>query len=281
MNSAMPPLDASELVWLLHRVPAGVLMHDEAGTIAWINQTLETLLGISGQDVVGRTIHDLPLDPSDIQVSQGAVYRLSGRTGAEVEWLARETLSVDQTGTRFVSLYVDVTDGQRARLKVDRMRQALVGQVSTDESTGLLSRHAVMHQLEAQVSRSRRYENPLATVMIRLHFRGAAGEQRSEQGMVAFSRMLRDQTRWPDIIGRWDEHDFLLVLPETPADATTAFQGKILRQLDAFPPISGDRGVACTAEFGIAAWRKGDDAQGLVERAMDRLAVAAQSSRTS
>jgi len=117
--------------------------------------------------------------------------------------------------------------------------------------------------------------------MIRLHIRGAAGAQRSEQGMVAFSRMLRDQTRWPDIIGRWDERDFLLILPETPAEATTAFKGKILRQLDAFPPISGDRGVACSAEFGIAAWRRGDDAQELVERAMDTLTVTTQSSRSS
>ena len=128
-----------------------------------------------------------------------------------------------------------------------------------------------MIQLEAQVSRSRRYQNPLSVLMVRLECPQPAGQDIGEQGLVRFSRLLRDQTRWPDIIGRWDQREFLLVLPETPVSATDALKDKVKQQVESAVEHPDD--PACTALFGAAEWRKGDDAESLIERAEADLAA--------
>ncbi len=265
MKSAVPPLDTEGLVRLLHSAPVGVLIQDQAGRVSWVNETLTRLLDLPGEEIMGQEVSKLPLERTDIETENGAVYYLPRGGAGEEKWFARLEQPREKEGDGALSFYLDITEGERARIQVDRLRQALLGQLSTDDRTGLLNRRAVLIQLEAQVSRSRRYQNPLSVLMVRLECPAGSGQEIGEQGLVRFSRLLRDQTRWPDIIGRWDQREFLLVLPETPLSATDALKSKVAQQVELIGEQPGT--PSCTALFGAAEWRKGDDAEALVERA--------------
>lgn len=275
MKKDMPPLEGAELASLLHRLPVGIVIQDASGKVIWVNETFEAQVGMSAGELLGGRAADLPLSPTENGAPEGTLYHLAGGLGS-AEWLARHGAPLDLQGGQSVSFFVDITEAERARLQVDRLRQAVLGQVSTDELTGLLSRRAVMNQLEAQVSRSRRYQNPLSVMLIRLYCAVKAGEPPNKQGVVAFSRLLRDQTRWPDIIGRWDEHEFLLVLPETTPEAAQALQGKLAEALSGLHVVNGNKPFTCTAEFGIAGWQRRDDPSVLLERAAGALGAHAE-----
>ncbi len=264
MKSAVPPLDTEELVRLLHTAPMGILIQDQEGRVSWVNDTLTRLLDLPGEDIMGRTVSKLPLERTDIEAEGGPVYYLPRSGAGEEKWFVGLDHPQEGESSGALSFYVDITEGERARIQVDRLRQALLGQLSTDDRTGLLNRRAVLIQLEAQVSRSRRYQNPLSVLLVRLDCPATAERDIGEQGLIRFSRLLRDQTRWPDIIGRWDEREFLLVLPETPVSATVALKDKVEQQVEILAEQAS--GPACAAVFGTAEWRKGDDAESLIER---------------
>ena len=264
MKSPVPPLDTAELVWLLHAAPVGILIQDSEGRISWVNDTLAGQLGLQSQNLVGRSVSELPLEATEVRSPSGEIYYRPPASGVEEKWLARLEQRLESEDGGLVSFYRDVTEEEGARIQVDRLRQALLGQLSTDDRTGLLSRRAVMIQLEAQVSRSRRYNNPLSVVLVRLKCGSTDREEISEQGVVRFSRVLRDQTRWPDIIGRWDKREFILVLPETSASATGALTEKVKKQAGSL--AGQDREAGCAVSLGVTEWRKGDDAESLIER---------------
>jgi len=268
-------LEGADLASLLHQLPVGIIVQDASGKVAWVNETFEAQVGMSAEELLGGRAEDLPLAPTENGAPEGTLYHLAGGLGG-AEWLARHGAPLDLQGGQSVSFFVDITEAERARLQVDRLRQAVLGQVSTDELTGLLSRRAVMNQLEAQVSRSRRYQNPLSVMLIRLHCAAKEGEPSNKQAVVAFSRLLRDQTRWPDIIGRWEEQEFLLVLPETTAEAAQALQGKLIEALSGLHVVNGNKPFTCTAEFGIAGWQRRDDPSVLLERAVGALGAHAE-----
>ena len=280
MNQAPPDLSTGQLLQLLHDLPLGVALEDDAGVIVWANHRLLALLGREASGVLGHALSELPLQRGEHDTDEGQLFQVAGAPEEGPQWLICQEGPGLGPGIHAVYV-VDATELEQARIKVDRLTQALRGQISTDNATGLLNRRAVLSQLEAQVSRSRRYHNLLSVLVMELICTTgeAASQQRVDltQSMVlAVSRMLRDQTRWPDIIGRWDEMRFLLVLPETSAASAAVLRDKILDQLEQLPAVNGQEGTRCEARCGIAEWKKGDLAMTLLERAEHELPPAGE-----
>ena len=63
MSHTIQPLGQSELHDVLNYAPVGVLVEDCAGTIVWINHTLEWQLGVNSDSMVGVHTSELPLEP--------------------------------------------------------------------------------------------------------------------------------------------------------------------------------------------------------------------------
>ena len=98
---------------------------------------------------------------------------------------------------------------------------------------------------------------------------------------LPLERLMRDQTRWPDIIGRWDERDFVLVLPETSAESAQRLSEKLRHHIAELPPVNGAEDRTWAVDFGISEWEKGDCAQTLVDRRpLWRLGVSPPGSRS-
>lgn len=284
-GGGVPGLGSDALARLLDALPIGVGLQDPEGRFFWVNPVLVRQLGMVPDQILGHTLDTLPLER--LTRDDGLhLYRVPRVVQGRSEWLVVTGVWLPENGSGGlrVSLFEDVTQTERFRRQVDRLQQALHGQVSTDEVTGLLNRRGLMSQLEAQVSRSRRYHNVLSVLVMRLHCVGGAGEEPgseppSEQTVTTVARLLRDQTRWPDIIGRWDERDFVLVLPETSAESARRLTEKLRHYIAELPPVDGAEDRTWAVDFGISEWEKGDSAQTLVEKAA--AASGRQSSRIS
>lgn len=272
MKSDQLPLAHATMSALLEMIPVGIIVQDEFGRIVWVNAELERQMGRKRRSLIGYTQDALPLVASQHQIGDGLLCHLPDAREDGVQWLVRidaslpgEEMPVD------VSFFVDVTREEHARVQVDRLHQALRGQVATDQATGLPTRKSTLAQLDAQVSRSRRYHNLLSVALLRVQCATSATSKPGQPVLQAIGNLLRDQTRWPDIVGRWDEHSFLLVLPETAGSSARALTQKIADRLADDPRRELTAGAECELAWGVADWCKGDNAADLVNKAIEDL----------
>ena len=153
-----------------------------------------------------------------------------------------------------------------------------------DGATGLLNRAALLKELAAEVSRSRRYRNALSVLMIRIvaieptATRVAPIDKHRLARTIA--RMLRERLRWVDVVGTCSKDEFVLVLPETSSESARHLARKIrsyLKGLDqADPVLLRERRILVS----LAQWRGDDDAASLLERVSRQLDAASLADAT-
>jgi len=154
----------------------------------------------------------------------------------------------------------DVTERESLRRELASLENQVRMLEVKDNETGLLNRHAIFHAVDAQLSRSRRYGNPLAVVLLRLTPPRAVRE--SGLDLRRLSDEFNSRLRWADQIGRLDASGFLLVLPETTAAEAASLAAR----------LTGERVGGIVREAGlqldclITDWQRGDDARKLLQR---------------
>ncbi|GAB6068739.1 hypothetical protein JCM13664_20600 [Methylothermus subterraneus] len=240
-----------DLVVALEKAPIGVLVL-KRGRIAWLNEALAELVGQTKAELIGRPLLDSPL-----AAWQGTLVEVS--TAAGPRWLQRHLVAL---AAGEVLYFQDLTEAIELRQTVAELRARLASLETADPVTGLLNQRAIRKELDRQISRSRRYANPLAVIRLTLEAEGAP-EYRQER-LRAFGRALKDKLRWADEIGVLEPNTFLLVLPETSLDDAKQLAVKLLSDRAAFQLQDGEK-VRC----GVAAWEKGDDPGKLLKRAQE------------
>jgi PleD family two-component response regulator len=111
------------------------------------------------------------------------------------------------------------------------------------------------------VSRCRRYNHPLTLVTMSLVTNPTDAR---DHALVAVAGLLKDQTRWADLVGCNDDQDFILVLQETTQDAALQLVDKLADHVNT---LSEDIGTSLHTCFGITQCQKNDDAKTMLERA--------------
>lgn len=110
------------------------------------------------------------------------------------------------------ALLVDVTSGNRDETLVS----ALI-----DPVTGLFNYAFLNYKLDEEFKRARRFEQPLACVMV--GFEGQAAEPVLRELAGIFLESSRDT----DVLGRFDESSFLFLLPNTGLDGASIMANRV------------------------------------------------------
>ncbi|MFN2337637.1 MAG: GGDEF domain-containing protein [Gammaproteobacteria bacterium] len=228
--------------------PTALLVVDTQGHVQAHNPALLALTGLSASDLAGPALAGLrALDgdaiwtrPDGQALHLRALHRpLEG--GGEALWI--EDLS-----------------------EMQGLREELRAQSLTDAHTGLFNTRGVTLALEPQVARSRRYNSPMAVIMME-----AGAEPTSVDTRRAVARLLKDQLRWADIIGCSEQGEFILVLPETSRDDALKLADKLSAHLRGPDGESVSELWPC---YGVTEWRKSDSATTLLQRATSALQQA-------
>lgn len=133
-----------------------------------------------------------------------------------------------------------------------------------DQRTGLTVRATTERELRSEISRSRRYGNPLSVLTVEI---GGDDVEDVTPALVAVSRTLKDNLRWVDILGAWDARTVVVILPETDADSARQLAGKLAEPLAA---VAADCGTP-TLATGAAQWTAADQPDDLIARARGEL----------
>jgi diguanylate cyclase (GGDEF)-like protein len=107
---------------------------------------------------------------------------------------------------------------------------------NSDPLTGALNRRAFFDITEYELNRSHRYEHATTIAYIDLdNFKGIndrLGHAVGDRLLIAVTKTITSNIRSTDILSRFGGDEFVILLPETPADAAAAFLEKIQNQLN-------------------------------------------------
>lgn len=251
------PMTAEIMQTLLQNCPTGVLALDHERRVLWTNPALDNLLGAAPQELAGRNASAMSRDDLRELFSDASHLTVVGIDG-EPRHLFR-TRVAGQAGDQVAELHYfsDQTDRVRLEQELVRTRQHAESLRLVEPQTGLMSHRALMLVLEPQVARCRRYSSPLAAVVLNIEYEADTDAHNTAREV---SQMLKDQLRWADLVGRDDNGDFLIVLPETDYDAAMAITEKLAQALEHNTKLAHCR-------FGVVEWVKSDHATGLLQRA--------------
>lgn len=168
-------------------------------------------------------------------------------------------------GGRVVCSLVDVSRrdalSQEIKSEIDRLRQELANLehlVSTDELTGVLNRRVLMKQLELHIYMACHHQEPLSVAMIDVDYfkqiNDTSGHLTGDEILRQFVDTVREMVRGTDMLGRYGGDEFVLLMPNTPADQAHTVLERIRAGIAAHAwPVPG-----VSTSVGFTTWIPGE-----------------------
>jgi diguanylate cyclase (GGDEF)-like protein len=154
--------------------------------------------------------------------------------------------------------------------------QSFVRQRGMDEMSLVLNRKAFEQKL-SEVAYSSPHEFSLSVVHLNgltdyINILPQTTQQRIMRGVT---QVLRNQLRGIDVIGRWSDLDFIVLLSDTPGNAAMNTMERVRMALSYPVSVDGaDEQVLLDPQIGIAEYRVGDTAQTMLKNIQWALDVA-------
>ncbi|MBS4006835.1 MAG: diguanylate cyclase [Clostridium sp.] len=167
--------------------------------------------------------------------------------------------------------------------KLKRQADSFWRDAVTDELSGLFNHRFFYHCLEKEVDRVRRYQFPLALVIIDLDnfkmYNDKWGHPQGDRALACAARILQETVRASDTVARYGGEEFAIILPQTTLIQAKQLCERIREAIENTPiPLrKGEKTEPLTASFGVAAFEQDMTALQLVEEA-DRILYFAKKS---
>jgi len=214
----------------------GIAVLDAENVFLFHNPAFASQFGFQGESLVGHTYLQLMErvynegDGPRVAVStlEGWLSQIQSRHRStrfrsfeldlsDGRWLM---LSEQQhEGGELVMLCSDVTRHKQVELELMQAQIDLERLAHTDDLTGIPNRRHFLQQLDAELTRSRRYRHPLCLAMLDLdHFKrinDSFGHAAGDKVLRHFTQYLRRHLRAVDVVGRLGGEEFAVMLPET------------------------------------------------------------------
>ena len=157
-----------------------------------------------------------------------------------------------------------------AELEAERTRRSGV-----DELTGVLSPRTFRGRIMDAVNRARRAQRPLTVAVLVIDdfasVEAAHGFAAADQLLAQVAERIGQTLRQHDLVGRTGNHEFTVLLPDTTVEDA---EPPIQRAISALEELGGRAMSAAGASVGIAAWKPGTSAEGLLAAARQAAATA-------
>ena len=133
-------------------------------------------------------------------------------------------------------VYKDLTPHYELEAKLLLAQQHLELLALTDPLTGLSNRRALFNSLQHHNALSERQNQPLSLCMIDLDdfklVNDQYGHDKGDEVLVAFAELLTEHCRQTDILARFGGEEFIILMPNTNAQAAHALIQRILHFLN-------------------------------------------------
>ena len=147
-----------------------------------------------------------------------------------------------------------------ALLKIKAIKDKLERVSTTDDLTGLHNRKYLQERLEEEISRSKRYGTKLSCILFDIDFFKVVNDMYGyEWGDILLRNIankLNAMIRKEDILTRYGDEEFLLVLPNTSEENAFLFGERFRREVEKmeFIPAGEDEAHKVTISGGISTY---------------------------
>lgn len=151
-----------------------------------------------------------------------------------------------------------------------RSKELLAHQASHDALTGLFNRRAILARLQDEMARAQRGAALALGSCDIDHFKrinDCYGHQTGDEVLCGLARLLTEQLRPFDSLGRFGGEEFLIVAPIKNGTCHVALFDRLCRQVANTPIVTRNGPLALTLSIGVACFRPTDDLDQLLARA--------------
>ncbi|MFA7659496.1 MAG: GGDEF domain-containing protein [Candidatus Gastranaerophilaceae bacterium] len=145
-------------------------------------------------------------------------------------------------------------------LRIKEMKDILTVATTTDELTGLHNRKYLHERLEAEISRVKRHKTQLSCLLFDIDFfkvvNDMYGYDWGDILLKSLAEKLKSLIRKEDILTRYGDEEFLLVLPGTSEENAFLFAERFRRDIERmeFIPAGEEERHPITISGGIATY---------------------------
>ena len=145
-------------------------------------------------------------------------------------------------------------------LKIYELQEKINEVSTTDELTGLHNRKYLQERLDAEISRARRYKTPLSCLLFDIDFFKVVNDMYGyEWGDVLLKNLadrLKQVIRKEDVLTRYGDEEFILILPNTSEDNAFLFGERFRRDIEKmeFIPAGEEERHPITISGGISTY---------------------------
>lgn len=149
----------------------------------------------------------------------------------------------------------------------------------TDPLTRVYNRRYLLHRLAYEATRSVRYHEPMGVMVVDVDnlsdINLKHGILHGDAVLVEVAALLKKLSRAPDVVGRCDTQDFLLLMPQTEAEGARMLADRICKTIGEHHFIAEKLDLHVTVSVGVAYASGGDLTENLAligraETALDR-----------
>lgn len=250
--------------------PTGLLILNQNGCVQAINPALCNIIGQQPDSILGHNIEQMPAPELQGLFHPDGQLQMFPK-GRPPKQIKIESRVMPNSQGMTLRCFTDVSESEALKEENVRLRQQVEELTLTDKLTGLANERAFHRVLNAQVTRSRRYTNPLCLAVVEIDAE-PENEEAAQDIILAVSRYLRDRLRWVDLIARWSDDRFMLILPETSTEDANMILNKIKNEFATAALPDAIAHLTISLNLGIAEWQKGNDGRLLMKRTLDALA---------
>lgn len=154
----------------------------------------------------------------------------------------------------------ELTIRAKALLKIKELKDTLSVATTTDELTGLHNRKYLHDRLDAEISRAKRYKTQLSCLLFDIDFFKVVNDMYGYDWGDVLLKYLADKlkvlVRKEDILTRYGDEEFLLVLPNTSEENAFLFAERFRRDIEKmeFIPAGENERHPITISGGISTY---------------------------
>lgn len=148
----------------------------------------------------------------------------------------------------------------KSLLKIKELRETISTVTTTDELTGLHNRKYLHERLGAEISRAKRYKTKLSCLLFDIDFFKVVNDMYGyDWGDVLLKSMaekLKSLVRKEDVLTRYGDEEFLLILPNTSEENAFLFAERFRRDIEKmeFIPAGEEERHPITISGGISTY---------------------------
>ncbi len=145
-------------------------------------------------------------------------------------------------------------------LKIKELKSKISSIATTDELTGLHNRKYMLERFEAELSRAKRYNTNVSCILFDIDFfkviNDMYGYEWGDVLLKKIAEMLSNLARKEDVVTRYGDEEFMVLLPDTNEDNAYIFAERFRKDVEkmSFIPAGEDERHPVKISGGIASF---------------------------